>query len=51
LQEQARKERGYPAEGPLGRAAQASVDREAVGRALVQHDLLRFTSQWIPEPF
>ena len=27
LQEQARRERGYPTEGPLDRAAQASVDR------------------------
>jgi hypothetical protein len=45
LEGEARAEQGYPVEGPLGRVAQAAVDRAAVRRALVAHRLLRFTSE------
>jgi hypothetical protein len=50
FQQEARPRRGFPAEEPLERASQAAVDREALGRALVAHDLLSFTSRWVAEP-
>jgi hypothetical protein len=49
LQREARAEQGHPPDGPLGRAARAAVDRVALGRALVAHGLLRFTSRRVPQ--
>jgi hypothetical protein len=48
LEVEARQEQGHPPEGPLGPAAQAAVGRVAIGRALVAHGLLRFTSRRAP---
>jgi hypothetical protein len=45
FQEETRRRRGCPAQDELDRASQAAVDREALGRALVAHDLLSFTSR------
>jgi hypothetical protein len=49
LEQEARQEQGYPAEGALGRTARAAVRRTALRRALVAHGLLRFTSHRVPE--
>ena len=45
---EARVERGLPAHGPLTRTEQAAVDRVALRRALVAHDLLLFRRRRIP---
>jgi transposase InsO family protein len=42
---QARQEQGYAPDEPLDRTAQAAVDRVALQRALVAHDLLRITAR------
>lgn len=50
LQSQARVEKGLPLSGDLRRADQAAVDRMAIRRALVAHDLLVFRRKSIPAP-
>jgi transposase InsO family protein len=45
-----RNELGYPQNEPLGRAAQARVDRLAIGRACVEYGLLSFTRRSISPP-
>jgi transposase InsO family protein len=51
LEREARQEQGHPPAGPLGQVALAAVSRVALRRALVSHELLRFTSAEIPESF
>jgi hypothetical protein len=48
LQIEARTERGLTADEPLNRAEQAAVDRAAIRRALVAHELLLFRRRSIP---
>lgn len=50
LQDEARVEKGLPLVGALSRQDQASVDRSAIRRALVAHDLLLFRRKSIPAP-
>jgi hypothetical protein len=46
----ARCEMGLPLHQDLTRVEQAKVDRKAITRALVAHDLLLFTRRRIPAP-
>jgi hypothetical protein len=46
-QTQERLEQGYPLDTDLGHAAQAQIDRAAIGRALVEHGYLTFTKRSI----
>lgn len=50
LQQEERRAEGIPEEGILDHYDQASLDRKAIGRALVAHDLLLFTRRRIPSP-
>jgi hypothetical protein len=50
LQDEARVEKCLPLVGELSRTDQASVDRIAIRRALVVHDLLVFRRKSIPAP-
>ena len=50
FQTEARQQRGLSAREPLTRAEQPSVDRVALRRALVAHDLLLFRRRRIPPP-
>jgi hypothetical protein len=50
MERQARQEHGYPADGLLGRMAQAAVERVALRRALVAQGLHRFTSSRAADP-
>jgi hypothetical protein len=49
-QAEARQEQGWPADEELSHWDQAAVDRVALQRALVAHDLLWFTRRSIPAP-
>jgi transposase InsO family protein len=51
LEGEARREQGYPAEGPPGQPAEAAVLRSALQKALEAQGLLRLTSQEMPVPF
>lgn len=44
---QERIKQGYTQETDLGLAAQAAIDRVAIGRALVEHGILTFTRRSI----
>ena len=46
-QTQERLKQGYPLDTDLGHAAQAQIDRVAIGRALVEHGYLTFTRRSI----
>jgi hypothetical protein len=46
----ARDELGYPQDQPLGRKAQAQIDRLAIRRACVEHGLLTWTRRSITPP-
>jgi transcriptional regulator with XRE-family HTH domain len=50
LQEQARRDQELPIDGELSRREQAAVDRRAIPRALVAHDLLLYRRRTIPAP-
>jgi hypothetical protein len=49
-QQEERNRRAVPDEAPLGGAAQASVDRVAISRALRQHGYLRVTRKLVTPP-
>ena len=46
-QNQERLKQGYPLDTDLGHTAQAQIDREAIGRALVEHGYLTYTRRSI----
>lgn len=50
LQHEERRAEGIPEERILDHYDQAALDRKAIGRALVAHDLLLFTRRRIPSP-
>jgi hypothetical protein len=45
-----RLKQGYPSDTELGHAAQAAIDRVAIGCALVEHGFLTFTRRSITPP-
>jgi transposase InsO family protein len=45
-----RTKQNYPLDTDLGHAAQAAIDRVAIGRALVEHGILTFTRRSIAPP-
>jgi transposase InsO family protein len=49
-QAQEKIKQGYSLETDLGHAAQAAIDRVAIGRVLVEHDFLTFTRRSIAPP-
>jgi transposase InsO family protein len=49
--DQVRAQDGWPTMGPLQVTAQRAVDRQAIQRALVEHDYLLFRRRRIPLPF
>jgi hypothetical protein len=48
---EARRQGGWPSEGPLTEHEARALDRQAIRRALVEHDFLLFSRRQIPLPF
>jgi hypothetical protein len=48
---EARRQAGWPSDGPLSEPEARALDRQAISRALVEHDFLLFSRRQIPLPF